>query len=111
MLESAWLFVGTVAILSTGVALSTKTEVAGLYGSDDGIAIFSGIVGFLSWGVWSYGALNLELVTNTGEIVTMAIPEVTYFGVAMALIPGYIALTGPAETISSRYRDTEAKDI
>jgi len=111
MLESAWLFIGFVALCSTGVALSTKTEVAGLYGSDDGIAIFSGIVGFLSWGVWTYGTLNLTVITNSGDRITAPMPELAYFGVAMALIPAYIALTGPAETISSRYRDTEANDI
>jgi hypothetical protein len=110
MLESAWLFIGFVALCSTAVALSTKTEVAGLYGSDNGIAIFAGIVGFLSWGVWTYGTFNLQVVTDSGvEVFNM--PSLTYFGIAMALIPAYIALTGPAETISSRYRNTDAKDI
>lgn len=110
MLESAWHFVGVVAILATGIAVSTKTAVAGAYPNDDGIAIFSGIVGFLSWGTWTYGTLAVDIVTNTGSTVTQSMPALTYFGIAMALVPGYIALTGPAEIIS-RYRDPQTKDV
>lgn len=98
MLQNAWLFVGVLAILATGAAVLTD---------DDGIAIASGSLGFVAWAIWSYGALNV-VVGETGETWTM--PELTMLGVALALIPGYIALTGPVEIIS-RARDTDLQEV
>jgi hypothetical protein len=91
MLESAWLFIGLIATITTGVAVGT---------TDDGVAIVAGIAGFMSWGFWTYGTLNVEIVTETGTVVSQSLPAVTYFGVMMALIPGFIALTGPTEIIN-----------
>lgn len=89
MILSAWLFVGTVAVLASGVALATaKNE----------IAIMSGIVGFITWGVWTFGALNLEIVRDA-TVYTFSVPEVAILGVALALIPAYIAFTGPVEMV------------
>lgn len=98
MLQSAWLFVGLVAILATIGALLTD---------DDGIAIITGALGFVTWGIFAYGALNVE-VAEAPEPYVM--PEVTILAVALALIPGYIALTGPVEIIS-RARDTDLQDV
>jgi len=111
MLESAWLMIGVIALCATAVALSTKTQAAGLYGSDDGVAIFSGIVGFISWGYMAYGTLQGVKVVGDAVTYTFQMPAVTYFCIMMALVPGYIALTGPAEMIHSRYRNPESKDV
>jgi len=110
MLESAWLFIGVVAMLATGVAVSTKTKVAGAYPNDDGIAIFSGVISFISWGMVAYGALNIEVITETGEIVSYSMSSVTYFAIALALVPAYIALTGPVDIVR-RARNPDAKDV
>jgi len=110
MLQLTFLFVGVTAILATGVALSTQTQAAALFPNDDGIAIISGVVGFIAWGFFAYGALNVEVVTDSGTTVATSMPAVTYFAVALALIPGYIALTGPVNIIN-RARDTSAKDV
>lgn len=110
MLESAWLFIGFIALAATAVALSTKSEAATLWGNDDGVAIFAGIVGFLAWGVWTYGTLNVEVVTDSG-VEVFSMPSVTYFGVAMALIPAYIALTGPADIIRRAARNPSTDDL
>lgn len=109
MLQSAWLFVGFVALCATAVAVSTKTRAASLYGNDDGVAIFSGIAGVISWGIWTYGTLE---VTVVGDAVTytFSMPSLTFFGLMMAVIPAFIALTGPAEIVS-RYRNADARDI
>lgn len=110
MLQSAWLFIGVVSILATGVALLTKTQGAALIPNDDGMAIFAGVVGFVSWGIWSYGALDLETVTDSGTVVSHSMPAVTYLGVALALIPAYIALTGPVDIIR-RSKNPTTDDI
>lgn len=109
MLESAWLFIGVVALCSTAVAVSTKTQAAALFPNDDGVAIMSGITGVIAWGVWTYGALDVSVAAD-GTIHTFSMPSVAYFGVAMALIPAYIALTGPADIIN-RYRNADATDV
>jgi hypothetical protein len=111
MLESAWLFIGLMGILSTGVALSTQTESVAQSGSADGIAIISGIVGFLSWGVWTFGTLEVESVTSSGSIVTSTMPELTMLGIVFSLVPGYVALTGPVEIIRRSVDDPGTKDI
>jgi len=109
MLQSAWIMIMVVALVSTGVALLTKTQAASLFANDDGIAIYSGIVGFIAWGYAAYG--TLEGVQVVGDAVsTFQMPSVTYFCIMLALIPGYIALTGPAEMIR-RARSTTAEDV
>lgn len=109
MLESGWLFTGVVAILATGVALSTQTETVAKSGQSDGIAIMSGIAGFVSWGVWSFGTLD---VTVVGDSVTysFSLPSLTMLGVMLALVPGYIALTGPADIIA-RSREPNSREV
>lgn len=109
MLQLTFLFVGVTAVLATGVALSTQTEAAALFPNDDGIAIMSGVVGFLAWGFFAFGALNVEVVSN-GSVVSTSMPQVTYFSIAMAVIPGYVALTGPVQIVR-RARNTSAKDV
>jgi len=100
MLQSAWLFIGACAVIATGVAVVTN---------DDGVAIVSGIVGFMSWGFWTYGTLNVVVVGDS-VTYTFQLPAVTYFGVMMALIPGFIALTGPTQIIN-RARKPQTEEL
>jgi len=110
MLASAWLFVGAVAFLWTVVAVTGGVVAGAQAGRGDGIATVGGVVGFVLWGVWTFGALNVEVVTDSGSTVTMTHPELAIVGVMMALVPGYIALTGPIELVS-RYRDASPEDL
>jgi len=105
-----WLFVGLIALSATGVALSTQTVASATMPDADGIAIFSGIVGFLSWGFWSFGSLTVVVATS-GGLAQAKMPGLTMLGVALAILCGYIALTGPAEIIASRYKDPRAEDL
>jgi len=100
MLESAWLFIGAVAILATGLALTT---------TDDGMAIMAGVLGFVTWGVWTWGSLDVRVV---GDSVTYSftMPSVTILGIAFAMVPAWIALTGPVDIVS-RYRQPNAEDL
>ena len=100
MLLSAWMFLGVVAILSTGVAVSTN---------DDAKATLAGIVGTLSWGAWSWGALDIRVVEGS-TTYQFAQPELTWIGIAIALVPAYIMLFGPFEAIS-RVREPEQQDV
>jgi len=110
LLESAWLFIGFVALCVTGVAVLTQTRGVALIPQDDAVAIVSGTVGFVSWAIWAYGAFDVRVV---GDSVTYSftMSPVAIFGVMMALIPAYVALTGPAEIIASRYKDPDAGEI
>ena len=110
MLQSAWLFAGVVAVLSTGVAISTQTQTVAKGPSSDGLAIMSGIAGFISWGITAFGSLNVEVVTQDGSVTSFALPEVTLLCVMFALIPGYIALTGPADIIA-RSREPQSREV
>jgi hypothetical protein len=49
-------------------------------------------------------------VTESGSEVTVTHPSLALVGIALALVPGYIALTGPIELIR-RARETEAKNL
>lgn len=100
MLESIWLFTGGVAAAATAAAVLTN---------DNGVAIVTGVLGFVAWGVWTFGSLNVEVMSN-GAITTFSSPAATLLGVALALIPGYIAFTGPVE-LFARSRNTQLDDV
>lgn len=101
MLESAWLFIGLISAIATSGAVLTN---------DDALAIVLGIMGFFSWGAWTYGSLDVRVV---GDSVTYSftMPSVTLFGIIMLILPLYIALTGPIEAINSRVRNTQQEDV
>lgn len=100
MLESAWLFTGALATITTlGAVLTT----------DDGLAILTGTLGFILWGLWAYGTIDLVVVADT-TTYTYSMPELTIVGVAVSLLPAYIALTGPLELIS-RWRNPQTQDV
>lgn len=101
MLQSAWLFTGLVAILATGAAVGTN---------DDGMAIFAGTAGTITWGVWTYGTLNVEAVDGAGSTLTFTMPSLTLLGIALALIPAFVALTGPVELVG-RATDAGTDDL
>lgn len=101
MIESVFLFVGAIGIISTIAAVLTR---------DNAVAIMAGVLGFITWGLWAFGAFNIETVTNTGTIVTHSYAPLAYFGILLALVPGYIALTGPVDIIN-RARQPDAKDL
>lgn len=100
MIQSAWLFVGTVAILSTAGALLT---------TDDGMAILLGVAGFGGWGVTSYGAFQVEVASN-GSVLEFTMPAVAIMTAGLALIPLYIALTGPT-AIVQRARNPSLDEV
>lgn len=100
MLESAWLFLGVLGILSLGAAVTT---------ADDAVAIVAGTLGFVLWGVWTYGSLDVEVVADT-TIHRFEMPTVSLVGLALAIVAGYIALTGPVELVSRVY-DTDPEEI
>lgn len=110
MLQSAWLFIGLIAILTTGIAVSTRTRFVGVYEQSNSVAITSGIAGFISWMYLAYGSLDVVIV---GDSVTysFSMPAVTIFAIMMGIIPGLIALTGPANLIESRVRNPNSRDI
>lgn len=100
MISTVWLFIGAIATLVTAGTIHT---------SDDGWAIVLGIAGFLTWGLFAYGALEVTIVRNA-VTYQYSMPIVTLFGLIMSLIPGYIALTGPADAIRN-YRSGDPDEL
>lgn len=109
MLESAWLFVGRIAFLWTLVTLAGAIYVDGSDKTGDALATVGGSVGVVLWGVWTYASLGIEVVDG-GTTVTFEQPTLVILGVAMALVPAYIALTGPIELVD-RYRQATPEDL
>lgn len=101
MLLAVWLFVGGVAILASGVALLTD---------DDGVAIVAGAVATVTWGVWTFGTLDIERPVEGATGLSFTEPAVTLVGVVLAIVPLYIMLTGPVELIS-RAQDAGPEDV
>lgn len=104
MLESAWLFIGAVAILTTAGSIAALD----IY-SKDTLALVLGVAGVGAWLMLAYGSLDVRVV---GDSVTYSftMPAVTLFCGAMALVPAFIALTAPVELVA-RARDTVPKDL
>lgn len=109
MILSAWLFVGCIAFVWTLVTLLAAVYFDPQDSSGDGLSIIAGTIGFVLWGVWTYGTLEISVVSNGTEL-TFTHPELTILGVSMALIPGYIALTGPIDLIN-RARQPKTDEI
>lgn len=104
MQQTIWLFIGGVGVLTT-----LGTVLAAAY--DDVMMIVGGLLGFVVWGVWTYGSLNVEKVTGNGCcVVSWSSPAVTLLGVMLALIPAWFALTGGPD-LFRKYRDPDAEDI
>jgi len=98
MLESAWLFVGTVSVIWTvltiGAAVYLENDDNFQIMTGDSFVTLMGAVGTVSWGVWTYGTLDVTAVADsTTHAFTM--PGVTVLGIAFAFIPFVFFLTGP----------------
>lgn len=100
MLLSAWLVAVTVAVLATIGALTT---------TDDGLAIITGIIGFLTFGIAAFGALDLRVVRGA-TTYQFTQTELAILLVALSLLPGWIALTGPVQIIQ-RVRETRMEEV
>lgn len=109
MLESAWLFVGRIAFAWTVLTLIGAVYIGDPSQPGEGLATIAGVVGFVLWGVWTFGTLQIQVVDNGTEFV-FTHPELTILGIAMALVPGYIALEGPIELVS-RARNPRMEEL
>lgn len=109
MLESAWLFTGGVAVLMTVLTLLAMSIFSPTQQHGDAVTIVLGVAGFIAWGVWTYGTLDVRVVADA-TVFQFQMPVLTFFGIMMAIIPGYAAFTGPINVIG-RYRDAGPRDI
>lgn len=98
VLESAWLFVGTVAFVWTLTTVAIAVYADSADDTGDSLATLAGAIGTVSWGVWTFGTLDVRVVSE-GVTMSFTMPAVTVLGIAFALIPFYIFLTGPIDMI------------
>lgn len=77
-------FIGAFAVL-----VSVGTVVGGSIlnyrgQGNDLVDMGGGLLGVFLWVLWSYGQMNVEKVTQSGEIVRDSNPALAIFGVALA---------------------------
>lgn len=101
MLQATMLFMGALGLVTTGVAVAT---------TDDGVAIVAGVAGTIVWGVFTYGALNPEVATDSGVQSVAPMSGVALVGLMMAIPALVIALTGPTELVG-RATDASTEDL
>lgn len=85
MLQSAWLFLGVLGAAALAVSYLTV---------DDDVGIVSGALAVVVWALFGYGALNVQMVTDSGT-TAMSMPALAMLGgvlAALALLP---VLRGP----------------
>lgn len=99
MLESAWLFIGVVAVAATGVCVMT---------TDNALAMVLGVMGTLIWWLFAYGALDVS-VASDAVAYSYTMPSIGLFGIVMSLLPAYVALTGPLKLLERS--DTDPRDV
>jgi hypothetical protein len=87
MIQSAWLFIGAMGALATGAAFRSE---------DNADATLFGVVGLVTWLVWAYGALSIE-IADGGVVFEFNAPAVALLGVVFASVPGVVAILGALE--------------
>lgn len=105
MNELVWLFVGTLAFAVSTLAIR---EGARLFSKGRGNAIaetLGGYVGMALWLLWSFGAMNVETVSN-GETVTTTHEPVALLGVVFAVTLLVVALDGTVRLFNA-YESSE----
>lgn len=110
MLESTWLFIGLMAVLTTAFAAMTQTRLALImdrYGNQ--IAMIAGTLGAISWLMLAWGSLDIRVV---GDAVTYSFtqPSVTAWCLMMAIFPAYCAWQGPFQALEEAARP-DPKDV
>lgn len=98
---ATFLFLGALGVLTNAAAILT---------SQDTFAIMAGTVGFVVWGVWSFGALNVREVTRCC-VQQYSFPPLAIIGLMFALVPAYIALTGPLELAARARTVTSGEEL
>lgn len=110
MIESAFLFVGVVALVWTLATLAAAVVANNGNPAADALASNAGVVGFVLWGVWTFGSLNIEVANGT-TVYTFTHPELALVGIVMALVCGYVAITGPLDLIYRAMASPGQRDL
>jgi hypothetical protein len=90
MIQLTLLFVGSLAFIATYIASSTPEP--------DRSTLYS-VLGLFSWGLFSLGSLNVEVVTND-TITAIAYPPLALLGACFGVVCIYLALTEPIELMN-----------
>lgn len=94
MIYQGWLFVAAVGVLAAYVTLTTP---------EDDVAIMFGLVGLLTWGLFSYQSLYIEVLAGgKTDPITYSYPAMSIWGLAMAVTCLYVVINGPIGLIDQR---------
>lgn len=107
MLESAWLFLGTIAFIWTILnVIASSIVTVETYD----FVIVASVAALITWGVWLFAAVSGVEVAAESTVYTFKMAPVALVGLAMALPNIYLALVGPIE-ILDRVNDTSVRDV
>lgn len=94
MIYQGWLFIGLVAFTSTYVTLTT---------SQDDVGIMFGLVGLLSWALFSFQSLHVVVLAGgKTDPISYSYAAVSVWGLALAVTNLYVVLNGPIAIIDQR---------
>ena len=89
MMQLSWLFLGVLAAIATGVAvwIATTTSADGEQPPRHDLGVIGGLVGFLAWSLWAYGAFTVHIPDHGGGApIEVQYPALALFGVALAVL-------------------------
>lgn len=96
MILEGWLFIGVVAFAATYVTLTTQ---------QDDVGIMFGLVGLLSWAVFAFQSLHVEVLAGgVTDPVSYSFAAVSVWGIALAVANLYVVVNGPIAIIDQRGR-------
>lgn len=102
MMQLTWLFIAAIATIATAGAFLVETSEHG----DIGVA--GGVIGFIAWTLWAYGAVNVQIPdASGGQPIEMQYPALALFGAALAVF----ALGTTIDHVMSLLDPDESEDL
>lgn len=78
MMQTTWLALGALAVVATGASIWTDERDRGIIG---------GVVGFLTFLFWAYGALGVQIPDQGGgQPIELSYPVLAVFGAGLAAL-------------------------
>lgn len=78
MLQAVYIFLGTVALLTSAVSVSNRLPVD--------VNVAGAAAAFVLWTMWGFASYDIEVVTDSGTVVTREYIPLAIVGLAAAAV-------------------------